>query len=341
MRLFITVFILVMLPACRHSLPLVDAPSTSESTVVPHWPGVDSTIALVADSLADGILISPEAIEESKRHIQKALFLKQLADSLLGTLPELPDSVSSSQQIEASRAFNEGANLLIEYADLPDSTRANHMLSEATEHFVTALDINPYDEEALYWLARVHLLQPDNIDEAITVSHRLVSLWGHRPAYITILASAYERMQTMEARFSAGALWLRAANLTVDDYRMDPDGRSVLDSSSVFSHYVQGGRAFVSAMQGEFALAALDSASLWVTREEERAYVASERRWILWDGGNLHTRVHFDSLLTLSSTDLEGAVAGMTMLMDSLHSEKAMAELKHERGCASVQSGAI
>jgi len=327
---FISLFlVLVSLAACQQTQQVVTPSSPPPPEAPLFWSGVDSTLSKTADSLASKILVNAQAHETSRYQVQAALAL--LADSLLGIIQEQAEPVSPEQQHAATIAFNDGAEALTMYAEASDSARAAMLLDRAAVHFTKALEANPFDEEALYWLARVHLLQADSVDAAITVLERLVSLWGHRSEYVAMLAEAHERLLTPESGMAAGALWVRAAQLIIDDSLLDPESNTALDSAAIFSHYARGGRAFVLARQGDLALAAVDSAATWSTHKDEYAYVEAERRWILWDHGNLQTRTRFDSLLALATTDPGGAANGMTVLLQAVRRDLARAAIQHER----------
>ena len=325
---------------CQRPQPLILVPvPTLDSAPEPPpvWAGVDNAVAVTADSLASKALVSRQALETSRAEAAAAMVLARLADSLLGTevFAALPaDEVSISQMSVATQSYNRGARALTNYAEEPDSMRAARLLSEASESFKAALQANPADEDAHYWLARVYELQADALNEASAVEARiavlasLVALMGHRGAYIALLADAHERRGTPAAGLAAGALWQRAAQVIIDEAVLDPEGVVVVDSARVFTHYARGSRAFVQAMRSELALDALTAAAHWAAQPDDRAYVEAERQWILWDGGNLVTRTRFDTLL--NTTDAAAAAAGMEALLSVVSRPGASLEVRHE-----------
>lgn len=166
-------------------------------------------------------------------------------------------------------------------------------MGSAAARFATALKANPFDEDAHYWLARVYELQADALgrvgatDAAIAALQKLVSIQGHSPGYIPLLAEAHERQETPELTLAAGALWQRASEVEINDSELDSEGDATLDSAAVFTHYARRSRVFAQALRNDLALMALDAAAAWTTHKDDQAYVNVERRWILWDDGNL------------------------------------------------------
>ena len=158
--------------SCQHTRHVtVDPAPLPEAEILPHWPGVDSTVALAADTLAQAALISMQAREESMREARAALEMARLADSLLGTRVFIAtatdfDTTGVEHRQAAITAFNDGAQALTAYADEADSLRAAEHLETAAEHLAAALKANPFDEDAHYWLARVYELQADALGQA-------------------------------------------------------------------------------------------------------------------------------------------------------------------------------
>ncbi len=153
---------------------------------------------------------------------------------------------------------------------------------------------------------------------------------GHRPGYIALLAEAHERQGTPASALAAGALWQRAAQATIDDAVLDLDERITIDSAAAFTHIARSSRAFVQAGLSDLALEALESATAWTTLRNDQAYVNAERQWIMWDEGNLQTRVRFDALLTLAASDQEKAAFGLEALSEKVQSDGAHLEVQHE-----------
>ena len=164
---------------------------------------------------------------------------------------------------------------------------------------------------------------------------------GHRSGYLALLAEAHERQGTPASALAAAALWQRAAQATIDDAVLDPDGRIAIDSAAAFTHFARSSRAFVQAGLSDLALEALKSATAWTTLRNDQAYVNAERQWILWDDGNLQTRVRFDALLTHAAADPEKAALGLEALLAEVQSDGARLEVQHELALLRYRIGRV
>ncbi len=342
MRYILLLGVALYVMACRSAAPVVVMPTEEEAPPAPtvtHWPGVDSSIALAANALADNALVAPEKQEESWAHARRALDLAQLADSLLGpvgvfAVPLAPDTSTLEQQDVATAAFNEGAAAINAYTQEPDTLTAARLLTEAAASFQAALEANPFDTDSHYWLSQVYQLQAQSlgrrgaVEEAIAVLLRLVSMHNQRHDYLALLAEAYERRASVDGGIAAAAVWERAAREAIDDTVLE---NAVMDSLTVFTYYARCSRAFIMALQGTQALAALDRAIPYITTAEDSLYVDGEQKWLLWDEANITTRLNFDSLLVVASTAPEEAIAGLQQLSDQVGSTIAYVAVEHER----------
>ena len=343
-RLLSLVLLVVACAACQRTRPVAVPPAKAVAPpdTIPALPGVDHALARKADSLARGVLVSAPARAEGLRQAEAGLQLVRLADSLLqgerqsdGAAAET-DSVGPERKRVALRAYNEGAKALSDFAEATDSTRAAILLDEAATRFAAALEANPFDQEAHYWLARVYELQADALGRAgatqaaIAVLQQLVAMQGHRPDYLALLAQAHERVDTPEAGLAAGALWRRAAQATIDDAALDPEGHIAVDSAAVFAHFARSNRALVQADRSDWALEALNEADDWATPSDDKTYLDAERRWILCDDGNLATRMRFDVLISQGASDPEGAARGLEALIPEVRRQHARLDVEHE-----------
>ena len=240
------------------------------------------------------------------------------------------DTTSAEQRQAAITAFNDGAQALTAFADEADSSHSAALLDKAAARFAAALEANPFDEDAHFWLARVYELQADAlgqagaIDAAIAVLQKLVSMQGHRPGYIALLAEAHERQGNARVRSSRrGALAAgRAGNHRrrctgsrwAYCYRLRGSVHTLCTKqprlrASCAQRFGPGGLG-ISSMRGRLL-------------EATRAYLNAERQWILWDNGNLQTRTRFDALLGLASSDPENAAIGLEALLAEVQSDGA------------------
>ena len=188
-------------------------------------PGVDSVFAAMANAYAKrSHMMDDRAIEAGRRAVAGGRRLFEIADSLTSGLQNSPDSVSVSddQVAESIRRYNDGARML------QNEPLGLAELQSAAEQFQAALDANPYDTEALYWLSRVYELLAERMAESgavveqVEVLKRLTELYPLRHDYAGLLASASEKLGTTKGWSEAGAWWHRAALLALDEPALCP-----------------------------------------------------------------------------------------------------------------------
>ncbi len=330
---------LLTLTACQRVRPLADTAEVAPmSTQEPcPLPGVTPEVLRVAASLASSALVPTDQRAQSALDAAAALDMVRLADSLVGgqlLLERGPVDAAASRN--AALAISSGAEAFEMSAQEEDSLRALALLEDAAARFEAALDANPFDEDAHLWLAHTLVLQGNTFGQlhafnrAIEVLHELVALAGHRADYVGFLAETYEQVDSVGAALAAGALWLRAAQTTADDAALAPQEGHAPDSAAIFAQLTRSSRAFLDAMRSDLALSALDSAAQWASDRNQVTFLAQERRWILWDGGNLRTRIRFDSLLTIANEAPEAALAGLRALVPRIRSPYARLQTAHE-----------
>ena len=334
---------------CRSTQSVVEDAPPPPPPPVTHWAGVDSTVARAANALADLALVPLARQAEGRAAAQHALDLAHIADSLLGpagvfSLARGEDTVSVETRNTAIEAFNEGAAALGASGASTDSLKAAALLTEAATAFQLALEANPFDEEAHYWLSRVYEVQANAlgqagaVEDAIATLRRLVSMHHQRHDYLALLAEAHERRATGDGSLAAGTLWERAAQAAMDDASL---GGALLDSAAVFTYLGRSSRAFIGAHEGALALQALDSAAPFARSGEDFDYLRAERAWITWDDGVLHTRMRFDSLLALAATQPEAAVDGLRLLVGDVTTRRAHVEVRHDLALLLYQIGRV
>lgn len=184
-RLFSVIFAGLLLAACGSSGPTTapspssstsQGPSVSKSTVyVP--PGVDSSTAERADSLADSSFVSLQKQEKAAARSKEGQTLVQISDSLwkyleMGNDTTQIDSVGQEKRAAAVKAFNRGAKSLTEWQKVRtseelDSAKAATMqarlLNEAQAAFEEAIQLNPYDQATRSRLGQIYELQAERL----------------------------------------------------------------------------------------------------------------------------------------------------------------------------------
>ena len=312
-----------------------------EPDLPPALPGVDSVFAAMADTYARrGPVVDDQALAAGRRAVAGGRRLFELADSLMAGLESSTDSISVSddQIAESIRRYNAGARVL------QSEQLGLEKLQSAAEQFQLALDMNPGDADALYWLSRVYQLQAERmmesgaLGERIEVLKRLAELSPFRHDYAGLLASAYEDLGTVKGWADAGAWWHRAALLAQDEPALSLDPAAVLDTATTWVYLANSSRAFIESDQGDLALAAIEEAVPFAVDEKSRTYLQSERQWLTWDT-ELQTRRDFDTLLVLSQTDPGSAVPSLQNLLSRVSLPLARLEVQYQLGLALYESG--
>ncbi|MCY3630772.1 MAG: hypothetical protein OXG94_12300 [Bacteroidetes bacterium] len=332
--------VLLLVTGCAPREVLVLEPPPPTPTI-PAVPGVDSVFAAMAQTFARrGHLVDARASETSRRAVEGGKRLFALADSLSARLAPSADSVLVSDEAvaESIRRFNAGAQVL----DQPNMGTAE--LAAAAEQFNVALDSNPYDAEALYWLSRVYELQSERFMETgateqnIDVLSRLTEMYPLRHDYAGLLASAFEGLDAISGWSQAGAWWHRASVLVRDEPSLSLDSNTQLDTASTFIYLANASRAFIEANEGNLALAAILEAAPFAVNEEERDYLTSEKEWLTWDA-TLVTRKRFDVLLQESLNNPAGAVTGFRSLIAEVTLPQAEVDVRHQLALALFNAG--
>ncbi len=327
----------------------VQAERSESPMQLPPLPGVDSTLARNAFDMALRAIIEARDEELATSRRQKAETIVIAVDSMLNPVdanvaPTGIDTVSQATQDAAVIAFNEGAVALQEASSAP-GVAADSLLAVAQQHLRSALDINPWDGEARYWLARVYeirgtrLGETGQLAEAIDVLRQLVAMHRDRHDYVAQLASMQEALDTRSAWGMAGELWRRAAGVAEDDAELGIESELTVDSTLVWNYYLRGSRAYSEARLSAPALELLEMSENWMVSADNRAVVDAEQAWILWDDGNLDTRFEWDSLTVLIDSDPTAALPGVDGLAGRIRNRSASVEVKHRAGLLRYELG--
>lgn len=339
-RVFIAAAWLVAAVGCGSTEVVVIPPPPEPE--MPRLPGVDSVFVALAEGYARrGGLVSELDRQEARRVVSGGRRLLEIADSLMqGLAPDVDSSEIGEDAIaESIRRFNEGARHL-----QGDQAPGLQQLDAAAEQFELALDANPFDGDAHYWLSRVHELRYEALAdssagmERVQILESLTRLHPDRHDYAGLLAAAYEALDAQQNWSKAGAWWHRASRLVQDESALSLDTSVVLDTSSTFIYLANSSRAYIEADEADLALASLAEATPYATSEDRRAYLAAEQKWITWDAV-LSTRKRFDILLQLSRDDPSGAVSGLEDLLNQVTRPLARMEVKYQLALAMYNAG--
>ncbi len=352
-RIFLWALLALILSGCTAARlsagDAADAAAAADKVI--RLAGVDSTTLQAAMALAGGAFVDRKRQEAAAALADEGRALTQEADSLLAAIqstmpayldePVGPDTTSASGQEAAVEAFNRGARALKRYAEA-DSLHAASLLEEAQTRFEEALSLNPFDEEARYWLARVYSLRARRLGVAGEHEHAfllLLRLSRMKQDDHVLFAALAESAEHLHRWTHAAAFWQKAAGAARDDEALDPEGTHRADSSLIFGYYVRSERAYVEAGSSSLALRALREAEAWTHAEDELALLAEEHAWLRWDEGNITTRKTFDRLLGVSQEDPGTAAWGMEALLRQVTSRQARGEVRHRLGLLYYELG--
>lgn len=335
------IVVAILLAGCAPREVIITPPPPPPPPPSPTLPGVDSVFASVADAYARrGRLVDPRAVETSRRAIEGGKRLFELADSLSALIPPPVDTtaVPDDAIAEGIRRYNAG----VEFIQQP--TLGSEELAGAAEQFQLALEQNPNDADALYWLSRVYELQTERFmeegagEDLIQTLSKLTDLHPLRHDYAGLLAQAYESLATEVGWANAGAWWHRASVLIQDEPELSLAANVTLDTSTTFIYLANASRAFIEAGEGSLALATIQDATAFAVSGQEKDYVSGEIDWLTWDTA-ISTRKRFDELMQIAASDPAAAGAGFGDLLVAVTLPQAQVEVRHQRSLALFNSG--
>lgn len=364
-RLFSVIFAGLLLIACGSSGPTTSpspssttsqGPSVSKSTVyVP--PGVDSSTAERADSLADSSFVSLQKQEKAAARSKKGQTLVQISDSLwkyleMGNDTTQIDSVGQEKRAAAVKAFNRGAKSLTEWQKVRtseelDSAKAATMqarlLNEAQAAFEEAIQLNPYDQATRSRLGQIYELQAERLGreeaygKAIKAYEKLTRL--RRDSYSPFLNLANSYYQT-DQYTEAAENYREARDTYLESVELSIEEEAEVDSSLVFNIALAEGEALRYARDAEPALEAYRIAARYARTDEQVRTAESWTEWINWDDGNIAASFARDSLQSLAGRgEFAAAAEGFRALKPRLQTQFARDEIDWRLAQAEYQSG--
>lgn len=364
-RLFPVIFASLLLIACGSSGPTTtpspsptesQGPSVSKSTVyVP--PGVDSSTAERADSLADSSFVSLQKQEKAAARSEEGQTLVQISDSLwkyleMGNDTTQIDSVGQQKRAAAVKAFNRGAKSLSEWQKVRtseelDSAKAATMqarlLNEAQAAFEEAIQLNPYDQATRSRLGQIYELQAERLGreeaygKAIEVYEKLTRL--RRDSYSPFLNLANSYYQT-DQYTEAAENYRKARDTYLESVELSIEEEVEVDSSLVFNIALAEGEALRYARDAESALEAYRIAARYAKTDEQVRTAESWTEWINWDDGNIAASFARDSLQNLARQgEFTAAAEGFRALKPRLQTQFARDEIDWRLAQAEYQGG--
>lgn len=306
--------------------------------------GVDSSVAVAADSVADRLFVS---LEREKRSEQHKTFGKKKTSESDTLWKYLSDQLDASVKVDSARAiaaFNQGARNLQELARL--NSRSNmaeemkraevlRLMEQARKNFERAVILNPYDAETKSWLARVYqnlaarFLDTENNLRAAKVLENLVRLEKGEHSLYARLAEIYyamEKWQSANYNFTLAESVLRnGAGLDFNerDYTQDVE----IDKSMLFYYVYYQGDTEIKMHDAARGLASLNRALQYASTDQERADIHTYIDWINWDDGNTKAVELRDEFIAMQEEqNYKDAAKGFLKLIPQLRTRRAIDE---------------
>ncbi|MFQ5709654.1 MAG: hypothetical protein ACE5HO_19530 [bacterium] len=312
--------------------------------------GVDTSIAVESDSLADELFVSLPRKQKADKLREQGKSKTTLSDTLWVYLSAQRDSfrnISEGDSLQAIDAFNAGALNLQALARLqkkakggltPEVVEAEVkiQLELAKRNFERALVLNPFDLETRSWLARVYqslavkFVNESNHKKAIQVLENLVRLEKGEHTLYARLAESYYAIEDWQAaydRFSQAEAVLRQSR-GLDFSAGDTPEEASIDTSALFYYVYYQGDTEAKLHQADRALIDLDRAMKLAATEQEEQDIRSYVDWINWDDGNVGAVELRDKCLALVDEEkYKNAAKWFKKLLGQLRTKRASDEI--------------
>lgn len=304
--------------------------------------GVDSAVAIIADSLADASFVDAVAADSALQLQEEARLIVEHTDSVWEAMTALLDSgraVTSADSAQAADAATEGGLALVRLDSLLRSDQADmealaaesgSLLDSAEVALERSFRLNPFDSRSRVWLAQVYGLQARRLgqveayDRAIDELEKLALLTPDQHSVYAMLANNYFYVSNWDG---AALNYERAESVYLETWDLTVEEPEPLDSATVFAYVQAQGDMHVQRLDALRAQESYDRALGWATTPEDSAYVAGELEWMAWDDMNIASSFARDSLLLMEQQgDLEGARRGYATLLAGLSSRAALDE---------------
>ncbi|MEX2640090.1 MAG: hypothetical protein WD266_05365 [Balneolales bacterium] len=338
--------VLALLAGCKSSETTTRvSPLEDEPFSVPA--GVDSTIAVIADSIAGQSFVSIDRENQAEAYKTEARSLVDKSDSLwqyLAMSSQDDHPVTGEDSLKAIESYNEGAEALIQSQKMAQSAtagselmrRQNQLLDEAQAAFEQALYYNPFDVETKYGLSLVYqrkavrLTENSDYEKAIDILEKLARVEQGEDAIYARLAENYYALNLWPdaAKNFGKAEETFRKNKFLDPAIPDPGMLTPDDSLTLFHYIFYRGDAQTNMYRADEALTSFANAKDIAPEESFRDDAQFMIDYIHWDDGNIAGRMARDSINTLRSQgELEKAQEQYILLLDRLKTQRAKDEI--------------
>jgi tetratricopeptide (TPR) repeat protein len=309
--------------------------------VVP--PGVDSSVAVFADSLAAASFVPLPQQEEAAEHQVEGRLILEKSDSLWQALSQLRDStqsVSPEDSTASTAAATAGGMALIELDSLIRNSEAEAaalaaqtaaLLDSAETALEAAFRLNPFDTRNKLWLSRVYDLQARRLGQAAAYERaieELEKLSLLTPDQHTVFAMLANNYFGLEDWSRAAEGYRQAQEVYLNTYDLVLDADVSPDSALLFDYARARADMHIRDRSADAAYVALEDAMGYARTTPDSLHVAGEVVWMDWDDGNIASSFARDSLATVEEAgNLAAARVGYETLLGRLTRQSAIDEI--------------
>ena len=294
--------------------------------------GVDSLIAVRADSITARLYVQEKNKQEASRMYHVAAYHYDRAESLWVDLQQL-EQPAAPENTRADKSHTEKRIHVI-----------HEHITTAEQAAVKARRLNPFDYNIPSLLARIYYLHGSisgatdffrqSIDHLISIikrekgEHVLYFRLGECYYQLQEWAKAYENYQRAEQVLLATA-WMQPM-----PGGQQSAGRDSVDHRILFRYIYHQAIASAKQYDNKNALTLFARAKTYAISHADSELVDNYISWIQWDGGNIATAEMKSKLLQLLKQEkYEEAKNGFEQLIGKLHTQSAKDEINWRIAC--------
>lgn len=315
--------------------------------------GVDSSVAVVADSLVDSLFVSPEKQIKAQKLTWQGKQVVDRSDSLWNLIHTKIDSqqvVSEYEQKRALESRRKGARKIQEAISIrsgqidsvnKEIIRANifNLLEESQALFESSIVANPFDEETKVWLAKVYEMMANRFqdskkyEKAVQILKSLIRINRGEPDLYYRLGMNYWFLKRWPEAYEnfkqAKNLLLAITPLGVSDVPVDSlqliqqMALVPVDTSKLFNYIYFQADTKAKLYEADAALALLERALEIAPTDAEKNNILVYISWIKWDDGNIKASELNDYYTKLENNrNYVAAAKGFKSLLKELKTER-------------------
>lgn len=324
--------------------------------------GVDSTLAVKANSIASGILVPETLQNEANTILAKIIPMIDLSDSLWQYYDLFNDTLmtyTTLDSLQAKGLVNIALDSLAAYPGRTGpikklqkkegllalealKTTSVTLLEVAHSELERAKTLNPMefqvlvkDIQVLEKLWKLTLHKAYNLEARQKLNYITQLQKGDQGLYYRLgevnfnlgdWEKAYENYSRAQTVMERTAIFnITDASLLINERRSIP-----IDTTQLFVFLCKRAQAKSKLYDDHTALSLLKQAQPHASSDYEKTLVDNFIDWIEWDAGNIRAVEIQDSLNILATTDKLKAKTGYLLLLEMLKTDKAANEIHHK-----------